>query len=462
MSMRSAIKSIIQSVLLGLLLLLPAAYNYAVGAVDKAAGEQSTGQPETMNISIGVLKGPSGIGIIKLVAELKTLPQNVSLDYMIMAEPLEMITRLTSGELQAGLLPLNVAAKLYTKGAGYPLAAIPGLGALYILSRDSSLNDWQDLAGKTVYAHGKGATPDYLFHYFLNVKGIDSESVFLNFSIPAPQLAPMAAAGKVDTVLLPQPFVSLIMMHSPDMTIRLDLQKTWMEVQEHPCPIPLPLLLYHPNLRLNGPRPGRLLWMPTASPFHGYWPTRTRLPLLLTSMAYWPPDLQKWPSLTAVWSLSLPIRQGRKWKPACRFYWMPIRFPWEELCPMTVFILPHRSLSDLRLTARFLPFSSEASLLLASSEPPSFAFAAIRGGFSSLSLSALYGMRVHRLAYPAAALPKYSRSPSYAPFLSPCIRKNHQKSPRSLKVRQTPSMPLTWNGEFRNCVGKYLCLVGDS
>ena len=178
------------------MLLLPAAYNYAVGAVDKAAEEQAAGQSETMNISIGVLKGPSGIGIIKLVAELKTLPQNVSLDYMIVADPLEMLTRLTSGELQAGLLPLNVAAKLYTKGSGYPLAAIPGLGALYILSRDSSINDWQDLAGKTVYAHGKGATPDYLFHYFLNVKGIDSESVFLNFSIPAPQLAPMGRGRK--------------------------------------------------------------------------------------------------------------------------------------------------------------------------------------------------------------------------------------------------------------------------
>ena len=159
---------------------------------------------------------------------------------------------------------------------------------------------------------------------------------------------------------------------------------------------------------------------------------------------------------------------------------MPIRFPWEELCPMTVFILPPRSLSGLRLTARFLPFSSEASLLLASSEPPSFAFAAIRGGFSSLSLSALYGMRVHRLApfqkqasclllsgrlrslsppsmaaflryrsalssggesttrLPPTALPKYSRSPATLRFCRLVSEKNHQKSPRSLKVRQTP------------------------
>ncbi len=54
------------------------------------------------------------------------------------------------------------------------------------------------------------------------------------------------------------------------------------------------------------------------------------------------------------------------------------------------------SLSDLRLTARFLPF------------------------------------------LPAAVLPKYSRSPATLRFCRLASGKNHQKSPRSLKVRQTP------------------------
>ena len=55
-----------------------------------------------------------------------------------------------------------------------------------------------------------------------------------------------------------------------------------------------------------------------------------------------------------------------------------------------------RSLSDLHLTARFLPF------------------------------------------FPTAALPKYSRSPATLRFCRLALGKNHQKSPRSLKVRQTP------------------------
>ena len=126
----------------------------------------------------------------------------------------------------------------------------------------------------------------------------------------------------------------------------------------------------------------------------------------------------------------------------------------------------------------------EASLLLASGVPPSFASAAIHGGFSSLSLGTLYGMRVLRLApssskppacflrdrlrslpppsmaafprycsalssggestthLPPTALPKCSRSPATLRFCRLVSEKNHQKSPRSLKVRQTPCLPL--------------------
>ena len=99
-----------------------------------------------------------------------------------------------------------------------------------------------------------------------------------------------------------------------------------------------------------------------------------------------------------------------------------------------------RSLSDLRLTARFLPFSEGANFLLASSEPPSFAFAALHGGFSSLSLSALFGNRV----YDSPPLLLRCQNTHVAQLrLSFCrlaSGKNHQKSPRSLKIRQTPIM----------------------
>ncbi len=214
-------------------------------------GEES--DPMPMTFAVGVLQGPSGFGIVKMIEGLTALPQNVETVYQIIPSPTEMVARLASRELQAGLLPLNMAAKLYTKDAGYPLAAIPGRGVLYILSRDDGLNTWEDLAGKTVYAVGKGATPDYLMRYFLAEKGIDEKSITMNFSLPALQLAQMTIAGQVNTLLIPQPFVSLVQGKSPDMTIRLDFQKTWMEIRKSEQSYPITAFVVDPQFALERP-----------------------------------------------------------------------------------------------------------------------------------------------------------------------------------------------------------------
>ena len=80
------------------------------------------------------------------------------------------------------------------------------------------------------------------------------------------------------------------------------------------------------------------------------------------------------------------------------------------------------------LTARFLPPPEEASLLLAASGPPSFASAALHGGFSSLSLKRSLREASLRLAHQKQAscllLVCRLRSlppPSMAAFLRYCL-----------------------------------------
>ena len=65
----------------------------------------------------------------------------------------------------------------------------------------------------------------------------------------------------------------------------------------------------------------------------------------------------------------------------------------------------------------------EASLLLASGVPPSFAFAALHGGFSSLLLSALFGRRV----YDSPPPPPCCQNTHVLEILPPCIRKKSSK-----------------------------------
>ena len=176
-------------------------------APEAAAERVETAELSDMNIVIAALKGPSGFAAAKLVGDNFQPGYNVTAEYILAASPLEAVTKMTSGEIDAAFLPVNTAAKLYTKGLGYRLAAVSGVGSLYMLSSDSAVGSWADLKGKTIYLTGKGATPDYLLRYLLLENGLDPESdVQLNFTAAPPQIIQLIAAGKADTAFIPQPF----------------------------------------------------------------------------------------------------------------------------------------------------------------------------------------------------------------------------------------------------------------
>ena len=61
-----------------------------------------------------------------------------------------------------------MASVLYQKTEGQvSVIDINTLGVLSMISGDSSIASWSDLAGKTVYLTGKGTTPDYVLQYLL-------------------------------------------------------------------------------------------------------------------------------------------------------------------------------------------------------------------------------------------------------------------------------------------------------
>ena len=66
-------------------------------------------------------------------------------------------------------VPANMASVLYnnTEGA-VKVLAINTLGVLYIVENgDSGVSSIADLKGRTLYASGKGASPEYALNYLL-------------------------------------------------------------------------------------------------------------------------------------------------------------------------------------------------------------------------------------------------------------------------------------------------------
>ena len=200
---------------------------------------QPTMQIEPVTVRIAVLKGPTGFGYVHLLGDGGKLGLGITVEAEVLPSPTEVTAKLISGELDIAALPANLAVNLYNKGIDIQLAAVTGEGMLYFLSRDENLDFSQRSVellmaeGEFVHIPAPGSTPDYVTRYILNEWGVGQaeQDAVLDFSIASPaQLAQMLIAGKIDYVVLPEPFATMVELKSPDVYRTGDLQKPWFEM----------------------------------------------------------------------------------------------------------------------------------------------------------------------------------------------------------------------------------------
>ncbi len=174
-------------------------------------------------INIAALKGPTGMGISYMMDD--TSKYNVELQ----DAPDVVVGKFVNGEIDIAAVPLNLAAVLYNKTEGnVVLLNLDTLGVLYIVENGNTVNSLADLAGKTIYASGEGATPQYVLDYLLAQNGL-TDQVTVQYVGEHTALAAMVASGEAQIALLPEPFVSAVMVKNPDVRVALDLNTTWEE-----------------------------------------------------------------------------------------------------------------------------------------------------------------------------------------------------------------------------------------
>lgn len=183
------------------------------------------------DIRIGSLKGPTSIGLMSLMdqASKKETANNYTFAMETAADAL--LPQIIKGELDIALVPANVASVLYQKTDGaISVIDINTLGVLYMVSGDTSISSLENLKGKTVYLTGKGTTPDYVIQYLLAQAGITDE-VTLEYKSEATEVAALLSQEPDSIGLLPQPFVTAALAQNDKLSIVLDLNEEWSNIQ---------------------------------------------------------------------------------------------------------------------------------------------------------------------------------------------------------------------------------------
>ncbi len=198
---------------------------------------ETTSQQETtdpVDVNVMALKGPTAMGMVEFMsrADAGELTDN-NYHFNITAVTDEVSAALAQGTMDIAAVPANLASVLYnnTEG-GVQVLAINTLGVLYIVESGDTVNSVEDLRGKTIYASGKGNTPEYALNYILTQNGIDPVSdVTIEWKSEQAECLSALMAEENAIAMLPQPFVTTAQAKSESIRVALDLTEEWDSLQ---------------------------------------------------------------------------------------------------------------------------------------------------------------------------------------------------------------------------------------
>lgn len=183
-------------------------------------------------LNIVALKGPTGMGMVQLIQADEQGTSVVDYNITLAAAPDEISGKIVTGEADIAAAPINLAAALYNKMQGeVAIIAVNTLGVLYVLENGGDVNSIADLSGKTLYATGQGATPEFILNYLLEKNDVAGK-VDVQYMADHAELATLLAAneGGVKLAMLPEPNVTAALLKSSSLRIALDLTEEWNKV----------------------------------------------------------------------------------------------------------------------------------------------------------------------------------------------------------------------------------------
>lgn len=157
-------------------------------------------------IQVGALTGPTAMGMVRLLEDGKG-----TYEPTILGAADELVPLILQGEIDIASVPANLTATLYNKTqGGITVLAVNVLGVLYIGEYNTeNLQSLADLKGQTIYATGKGSTPEYFLRYVLSQNGIDPDKdVTVEWKSEPSEVVALLNAEQKGIAMLPQPYVT--------------------------------------------------------------------------------------------------------------------------------------------------------------------------------------------------------------------------------------------------------------
>ena len=180
--------------------------------------------PREPELRFGYFPGPTALALIRVIDPATQADSGFVFAPLATSSPDQMVARIVNREVDAAVLPANLAVKLANAGQPIRLAAITGTGMLSLVTSRADIGSLADLAGRRIHVAGQGSTPDLVFRSLL--VGVEPRPA-LDFSLPYPEITAALIAGRIDTAVIPEPFATMAVLGRQDLHKRIDIETEW-------------------------------------------------------------------------------------------------------------------------------------------------------------------------------------------------------------------------------------------
>lgn len=160
-----------------------------------------------------------------------------TLDFNVVSSSL-IGSEITGEKADIAVLPTNLIAKLYNKGAGYKIVTANIFGVLYLIGNSDNAFTLDKLKGKVIYSIGEKNTPQLVFEKILKEKFGDdvvvnsdkavSGKVAMYYVTDGQQVIAALKQGKANYGIVGEPAATNA--KGKGLSVLYDLQKGWGEV----------------------------------------------------------------------------------------------------------------------------------------------------------------------------------------------------------------------------------------
>ncbi len=192
-----------------------------------------------ITVTVGSVKGEPSIPLAPLMRdaeENKTQNRYIFSSYSSVDD---LVAAYNNGDIDVAMLPLITAAEIYNSSFEINMIAVSLSGGYWLVENGDTVNDFEELRGKTLGIVGQNSEGDYVWRFMMHLNAVDTEdNIDIRYFETEQELSSALVSGDVQVALMDGGAAARVIVGNPDIGLNrcINLNDEWLKARENELP----------------------------------------------------------------------------------------------------------------------------------------------------------------------------------------------------------------------------------